>query len=173
MVVLATDAQRNLKVNIVNGSSGGTAAIDESAFQAGISAGTPAMAESGGELLVLSCDASRNLNVNLQAGSVTVAPTVSSTVTAANIVPVGTSSTLLVAANASAKRRGLQNVGVTKLYILRGTSGASSSNYHFVLPAGGTTADGSSPIYQDTMWQGAYCAASSSAGGECAVEELT
>jgi hypothetical protein len=170
---LNLDGSGNLLVSVTGAGSGGTSAVDESTFSAGVTAGTPAMAENGGENLVLACDASRNLKVNIAAGAITVSPVVSSTVSSPSIVTVGTSSALLLAANASRKRAGLQNVGTTRLYVLRAASGATLSNYHFILPAGGNTADGSSLFYQDPMWQGAYCAVSSASGGSCSIEELT
>src|ERR1700722_17366208 len=134
------------------GGSGGTSAVDESAFTAGTSVGTPIMGEDGTELLILACDASRNLKVNIAAGSITVAPVTSNTVSNAGQQTVGTSSASLLAANPSRTRFIVQNDGTTRIFILFGSGTASATNYSICLPACGSAHDGSSAPYIDTQW---------------------
>jgi hypothetical protein len=151
------------------GGGGGTSSAFGTPFPAdGTAAG--AYQASSGDMEPLNLDSSGNL---LVAGSLTITPTQSNTVSTAGPTTVGTSSTQLLAANAARKRLILQNVGTTKIWILFGAGSASSSNYHIALPAGGTTNDGSSPIYVDTMWTGAIQAISSAAGGSVVAEEFT
>jgi hypothetical protein len=118
----------------------------------------------------LSLDASGNL---LVAGTLTVTPDKSATVSAAGPTTIGASSAQLLASNSSRKRMILQNVGTTRLFILFGAGTASAVNYHIALPAGGNTNDGSSPVYSDTLWQGAVQAISSAAGGSVQALEFT
>lgn len=157
-----------MPVWLMNGGAGGTA----SNFGAAIpGTGTAAGAQDvGGNMAPLLLDASGNLKI---AGSFSSTPVASSTVSAVNIATVGTGTSTLLASNVNRKRVTLQNVGTTKIYILFGAGTASSSNYHIVLQPGGTTADGSSPIYSDTMWQGAIQASSSAGGGSVTVAEFT
>lgn len=162
-----------IPVFLTNGGAGGTSAQDGTTFQAGQTTGTPLMAEdpTSGELLVAQmAPGTRQLQV---AASVTVSPTESSTCSTAGPAAVGTSSTQAIAANAARKRLMLQNVGTTAIYILLGAGTASATNFTFILPAGGTTKDGSSPVWQDTMWQGAVQWASSASGGLAVANELT
>jgi hypothetical protein len=154
-------------VYVMNGGSGGTASSFGAPFPA---LGTPAGASDGTNMQPLLVDGSGKL---LVAGSLTVTPTESSTVSAPSIVTVGTGSSTLLAANSSRKRLTLQNMGTRVIFILFGAGTASSSNYHIALPPGGTTADGSSPVYSDIMWQGAIQASASGAGGSVAVGEFT
>lgn len=150
------------------GGSGGTASNFAAAFPA---VGTAIGAEdTNGDMAPLLLDASGNLKI---AGSFTVTPDKSATVTSPGPTTIGTSSAQLLAANSSRKRMVLQNVGTTKLYILFGAGTASSSNYHIALPAGGNTNDGSSPVYSDTLWTGAIQAISSGAGGSVQAMEFT
>ena len=174
IVPASCDANGNLLVNVAaGGGAGGTSSVDGTAFTAGSSSGTPIMAEdpiSGNLLIAQMAPGTRNLQV---AASVTVSPTQSSTVSAAGPTTIGTGSTTVVTASASTKRLSLQNTGTTVIYVLFGAGSASSSNYHLILPAGGTTKDGSSPIYSDIMWQGAVSVASSAAGGSLNVAVFT
>jgi hypothetical protein len=163
----------SLPVYLVNGGGGGTSSVDESAFSAGVSAGVPLMAydPTSGELLIVeTTPGTRTLAVN---AAVTVTPVQSSTISAAGPVTVGTSPVTLLALNALRKRLILQNVGTTKIFILFGAGTPSSSNYHIALPAGGTTNDGSSPVYIDTMWTGQVQAIGSAAGGSVQAAENT
>lgn len=105
-------------------------------------------------------------------GSFTPANVVSSTASAPSRQTVGTTAILVLAANTGRKKLILQNVGTTVIKIALGTT-PTSSNYHFSLPAGGSTDDGSSPRVEDTMWLGAVHAISSGAGGALQVAELT
>lgn len=163
-----------LKVIIIGGAgSGGTSSVDQAPFTAGVTAGTPIMvydATSGEVVIAASTPGTRKLAVD---AAVTVTPVTSSTVSAVAITTVGTGSTTLLALNNARKRFLLQNVGTTKIYILFGAGAASSSNYHLVLAAGGTTADGSGLIYPDTMWLGAIQASSSAAGGSMSSAEFS
>ena len=75
-VKLNTDNSGNLKCAVTGAGSGGTSSVDEAAFTAGTSAGTPAMGvitpsdtPSSGDLAVVALDGSRNLCVNVKAGS--------------------------------------------------------------------------------------------------------
>src|SRR5579862_133119 len=105
-------------VYLVNGGSGGTASIDEAAFTAGSSVGTPIMGEdpTSGELLIVQlAPGTRQL-----ASSVTVSPTESSTVSLPSQVSVPTTGTQLLAANVARKRMRIQNIGTTTIYILFG-----------------------------------------------------
>jgi hypothetical protein len=193
----ALDVNRNIKVVIVGGGgSGGTSSVDESPFTPGTSAGTPAMGDvnpsdtpPNGTLAVIALDSARNikvnivagitldgsgnLKVNIAAGSITVAPVQSNTSSAPAQTVVGTSASQVLAANALRKRFMLQNVGTTRIYISLGATSPTTSAFHFALPAGGNTGDGSSPVWQDIMWTGAVQAISSAAGGLLVVTELT
>src|SRR5579884_3073 len=151
------EANQAVRVNVVaGGGAGGTS----SNFGAGFpGTGTAAGAkDSGGNMAALNLDASGNLKV---AGSLSVSPTQSSTVSAPSDVTVGTSSIQILAANAARKRFVLQNTGTTTIYILFGAGVASNANFHMALRAGGTPLDGTSPIWTDTMWTGALQAISS------------
>ena len=173
IALVALDANRNLKVNVVaGGGTGGTSSVDESGFTAGSSSGTPAMAENGGELLILSCDASRNLNVRIAAGSITVTPPTSATLNSQAQTTVGTSNVTLLSANSSRVRFVVQNVGTTRISITYGST-ATVAGSTVVLPAGGTTGDGSSQPLVDTLWLGAVSAIGSGAGGSVLVSEFT
>lgn len=74
---LLVDVSGNLKVAVTGAGSGGTSSVDESAFSAGITAGTPAMgvyessptALSSGQLGIVALDSNRNVKVNIVAGS--------------------------------------------------------------------------------------------------------
>jgi len=107
------------------------------------------------------------------AGSLTVAPPTSSTVSAAGPTTIGTGSVQVLATNANRKRFTLQNAGTTKFFVLYGTGTAGPANFHRVLPACGTPADGSSPPIEDTLWTGPIQVASSAAGGSLSVSEFT
>ncbi len=159
-----------LVVHVANGSTGGTSSEDESAFTAGSSQGTPLMVEFGGELLIAAGDANRRVQV---AGVLSTTPPTASTATCAGPTVIGTSSAPALAANASRVRLVLQNVGTTQLYILEGPGSASSTSYTYILPMGGTTRDGSSPVVFDTIWKGAVQWASSAAGGLGIITEET
>lgn len=122
----------------------------------------------GGLAAALQLDPSGNLKVNTQAQGGE-----SQTVTAPDIVTVGAAAVQLLAANVLRMRLVLQNVGTTVIYILFGNGTPSASNYHIALRAGGTSADGSSPPWVDTMWVGAVQAVASANGGACSVAEFT
>jgi hypothetical protein len=163
------DASGNLNVNVQAGAAGGTASKDESAFTAGSSYGTPIMGydPTSGELLVVGLSAgTRNLAA--------VATPVTSTACSTNApATVGTSSAQAIAANSSRKKLVLQNVGTTVLYVLLGAGSASATNFTFALPSGGSSKDGTCPVYVDTMWQGAVQWISSAAGGIGVANECT
>lgn len=168
---LLQDADGILLVDVVNGGTGGTASTFGDPFP---TLGTAAGAEdTNGNMAPLLLDAGGNLKVDVAAGSLTVAPVTSVVASAAGPTSVGTSSSQALAANAVRKRLTIQNTGTTNLYILFGAGTASSSNYHMILRQGGTTNDGSSPPYIDTMWLGAVQWASSTAGGQGVAYENT
>lgn len=174
LLPLLVDSSGNLKVAVTGAGSGGTSSVDESGFTAGLTAGTPAMAENGGEVLILSCDSSRNLNVNIAAGGLNVPS--SNTATAPSQTTLGTSPATALAANGSRKGFIVQNQGTTVIKVLLGVGTPTQSNYTVALPAGGTANDGSSaPWYgpQGITWTGAIQWISSAAGGLCEVVELT
>jgi hypothetical protein len=72
----AVDSSGNLKVAVTGAGSGGTSSVDEAAFTAGTTAGTPAMGVyessptplTSGQLGIVELDADRNLCVNVKAG---------------------------------------------------------------------------------------------------------
>ena len=165
LLIAAGDANRAVQV-----AGAGTAAQDESAFTVGSSKGTPLMVEFGGQLLVAAGDASRRLQV---AGVLSTTPPTAATSTSAGPTAIGTVSAQALAANASRVRLVLQNVGTTQLFILEGSGSASSTNYTYILPMGGTTRDGSSPVLFDTVWKGAIQWASSAGGGLGIITEET
>jgi hypothetical protein len=159
-----------LQVNVVaGGGAGGTSSTFGASFP-GI--GTAAGAKDiSGNMAALNLDGSGNLKI---AGSLTVNPTQSNTATAiTSPFTVGTLSIQAIAANASRKRLTLQCVGTTVIYVLFGASTASSSNYHIALAANGTSNDGSSRIWTDTMWTGAVQVISSASGGSLSIMENT
>jgi hypothetical protein len=166
------DSVGNLYVNVAaGGGSGGTSSAFGAPFPAiGTAAGFDG---ANGDMEPGNLDAAGNLLVNVAAGSVTVAPVESDTCSTNALVTVGTSSTQAIAANPSRKRLILQNVGTTVLYVLLGTGSASATSLTFILPAGGTSKDGSSIIIFDIMWQGAVQVASSAAGGLMTAQENT
>ena len=180
LAIVALDGARNLKVNVVAGTVGGTSSTDETGFTAGFSKGTPLMGvvnpsdtPANGDLAIGALDGARNVKVNVVAGSITVTPPTSNTVSAAGPSTIGASSATLLAANALRKRLILQNVGTTRILILFGAGSASASNYHIALPAGGNSNDGSSAPYVDQLWTGAIQAISSAAGGSVQAMEFT
>lgn len=183
---LAVDADGKLYVTSTGGGGGGTSSTDGATFTAGVSAGTPIMAEdpTSGDLLVAKMVAgTRNLEVGIAgivpvsgavtvSGSVTTTPVTSSTATSPAVNTVDGTAETVLAANSSRKRFMLQNVGTTKIYIAFGAT-PTTSNYHLALPAGGSQNDGSSPVYTDEMWTGNVQAISSAAGGLLQITEMT
>lgn len=170
---LFVDNGGNLRVSVTGAGSGGTSAVDESTFTAGVSAGTPLMAydPTSGELVIAQVSpGTRQLAV---AASVTVTPTTSTAASVPAQTVVGTTAAQVLAANASRKRVMLQNVGTTRIYIAYGSTNPTTSAFHVALPAGGSAGDGSSQMISDDMWQGAIRAISSAAGGLLVVTELT
>lgn len=157
--------------------AGGTSATDEAAFSVGSSTGTPLMGAvnpvdtpPNGDLAIVALDSSRRLKV---AGSFSSTPVTASTSSAALQQTIGTTAGQVLASNALRLKVTLQNCGTTVIKILLGSGTPTQSNYHFALPPGGTTNDGSSPLFSDTMWIGAIQAVSSAAGGLLQVTELT
>lgn len=161
-----TQISGGVPVYLLNGGGGGTASNFGVAFPA---SGTAVGASDGTNMQPLLVDGSGNLKV---AGSLTVTPVTSTTASSPSQQTIGTSAGQVLAANSGRKRLMLQNVGTTVIKIAYGAV-PTSSNYHFSLPAGGSANDGSSPIWQDTMWLGAIQAISSGAGGLLQVTELT
>lgn len=173
MASALADAAGNLKVAVTGAGSGGTSSVDEATFTAGVSAGTPLMAEdpTSGELLIAQMSpGTRQLAV---VAAVTVAPVQSNTSSAVAQTTVGTSSSVVLAANASRKRLTIQNTGTTVIYLAFGGKTPTATAYHRALRAGGTSNDGSSPPYDDTMETGAVAAISSASGGTIVIEERT
>jgi hypothetical protein len=121
-------------------------------------------------------DDSRNVKINIVAGTlppITVPPITSNVSSAPAQTIVGTSAGQLLAANPNRKRLSIQNVGTTRIYLNFGDVNPTANAFHVALPAGGSTGDGSSPVFQDIMWTGAIQAISSAPGGLVAVAELT
>lgn len=195
-VLLNLDAQGRLRVIASGGSSGGTSAVDESAFNLGVDSLTPsggiyddaAVALSTGETGAERMTAYRAVHANLRdatgaelgvlanplqiAGSLSIAPVTSSTASTPSRQTIGTTASTALAANPARLRLTLQNVGTTILYIAFGAT-PTTTNFHLALPAGGATGDGSSPIYADVMWLGDIQAISSASGGLLQVGEFT
>jgi hypothetical protein len=170
---LNLDGSGNLKCSVTGAGSGGTSAVDGATFTAGTSAGTPLMAEdpTTGELLV--AQMSPGTRQLLVAASVSVAAVTSNTASTPAQTTVGTTAAQVLAANSGRKRLMLQNVGTTTIFITYGSTNPTTSAFHFALPAGGSTGDGSSRIQEDTMWTGAVRGISSAAGGLLSITELT
>lgn len=157
--------------------AGGTAAIDEAAFTAAVTPGTPLMGivnpgdtPPNGDLAIAALDSSRRLKV---AGSFSSTPVTAATSTAASQLTVGTTAGQVLAANSNRLKYILQNCGTTVIKIILGAGTPTQSNYHFSLAPCGTANDGSSQSIIDTMWIGAIQAISSAAGGLLQVTELT
>lgn len=158
-----------LNVYLTNGGGGGTASDFDVAFPA---AGTAAGAQdtTTGEMVPL-----ESTDGLLQVGgSLSVAPVASDALNVNSLGSPGTigatgSANNFLAANSNRKSVVMQNVGTTNIYVLldpSGTAAASATNFTFILRAGGTSKDGSSPISQLTLnWQGAISVCSSAAGG--------
>jgi hypothetical protein len=172
MAPLLVDSNGYLLVDVIaGGGSGGTSSTFGAAFPG---TGTAVGGETtGGKMGPLLLDASGYLYVDIGAGSIVVAPVTSTTASSPGPTSVGTSSATALAANSNRKRLTIQNTGTTVLYVLFGAGSASSSNYHIILPAGGTVNDGSSHPYIDEMWQGAVQWASSASGGQGSAYENT
>lgn len=170
---LLFDGSGRLLVALTGAGSGGTSSVDGDAFTANVSAGTPMMAEdpTSGQLRI--AQMSPGTRQLLVAANVTVTPVTSNAASAAAQTTVGTTAAQMLAGNAGRKRLALQNQGTTVIKIVLGAGTPTQSVYHFSLPAAGSTNDGSSPIYLDTMWTGAVQAISSAAGGLLQVTELT
>jgi hypothetical protein len=90
-------------------------------------------------------------------GSISVAPVYSHTLNQGGLQTVTTAAVLLADNHTGATPRvgwEIQNISTVVVLILLGGGTLSAANYTFALPACGTSADGSSPIYRDTQWQG-------------------
>lgn len=170
---LKVDTNGYLYVNLTNGGGGGVAYTDQTAFTAGVSAGTPLMAEdpTSGQLLV--AQMSPGTRKLLVSASVTSSPVTASTVNIPAIQTITTGSNSVLSSNASRLKLTLQNIGTTTLYILFGAGMPSATVFHLALPPGGSAKDGFSAPYIDIMWIGAVQAASSAAGGSLMVGEFT
>lgn len=164
-----SDGAGNLKTSVTGAGSGGTSSVDQAGFSAGVSAGTPAMAEdtATGQLVILEAT-NRKLNTN-----VTVTPTQSNTSTAPAQTAVGAAASSVLAANAARKRVKIQNTGTTIIYLSFRATNPTVTAYHVALPACGSANDGSSLPYIDTVWTGEIRAISSAAGGTIVIEEDT
>jgi hypothetical protein len=172
-----TGAQR---VVVTGGGGGGTAAVDESAFTAGVSSGTPIMgvitpsdSPPSGDLAVVALDANRNLKVS---GSFSTTPATSNTATSPSQTTLGTTAATALAANAARKGFSIQNGGLTRIKVLLGAATPTQSNYTVSLPAGGSTNDGSSPVYNgpaNLIWTGAVQWISDAPGGLATAVEYT
>jgi hypothetical protein len=159
--------------SVTGAGSGGTSSVDQATFTSAVSAGTAAMGEFNGKQWILSCDTNRNLNVNIQSGTITSSPVESGTCSTNAINTVGAGNVTVLASNSNRKMLILQNIGTTVIYVLYGGGAASATNFTFILPAGGSSKDGSSNVVRDIMWQGAVQCFSSAAGGQVSAQELT
>ncbi len=110
--------------------------------------------------------------VQVSAGSLSIGTPGSVTATAPAQTVVGTVAVQLLPPNANRKRSSVQNVGTTKICLAFGFTPTTSA-YHIALPAGGSAGDGSSPVWADTLWQGAVSAIGSASGGLVSVCEMT
>jgi hypothetical protein len=168
------DASGNLLVNVAaGGGAGGTSSTDQTPFSAGASSGTPLMAEdpTSGELLIAQMSpGTRQIQV---AATATSTPVQSNTSSAVAQIAVGTSASTVLAANSNRKRLTIQNTGTTVIYLAFGGKTPTPTAYHRALPACGTSNDGSSQPYDDTMETGAVAAISSAPGGTIVIEERT
>jgi hypothetical protein len=175
LVLAQADSAGNLKVSVTGAGSGGTSSVDEAAFTPGESAGTPAMGAvnpsdtpANGVLAIVALDSARNMKVNIAAGSITVTPPSATTIPNTGLSAIATASVQLLAANSSRVRMILQNVGTTNIYVLEdatGSGSASATNFTYILRAGGSSKDGSSPIILDTVWKGRVVVCGSASGG--------
>lgn len=169
-IILSADASGNLKVAVTGAGSGGTSSVDQAAFSAGVSAGTPLMAEDPGTgKLVIVQTASNTRQLLTQT---TIAPIQSNTSSAPAQQTVGTTAGSILAANANRKRLRIQNTGTTRIKLGFGQTPTQTA-YHVCLPACGSADDGTSPPLIDEVWTGAVNAISSLAGGTVVVEEDT
>lgn len=182
------DSSGHLIVAVTGAGSGGTSSVDSTAFQVGTTAGTPTMGAvnpsdtvANGDVAIAALDGQRNTKVNVVAGSVAVTPTTSSAATSPTqtSVPAG-SATLIFAANASAKGRGIQNVGPVPVYLGFGAAPVSppSAAYHRCLASSGASDDGFGGYWDGTVsgviYQGnVYAITKSGGGGLVAPVQLT
>lgn len=171
-----SDNSGNLKTSVTGAGSGGTSSVDEAAFSAGVSAGTPIMAydPTSGELLICQTAAgTRSLAVS---GSFSSTPPTSNTSSAVAQKTVGTTSAQALAANASRKGCCVVNTGTTVLKLGLGQT-PTQTGYHISLPACGNADDGSSNRWDGTisgvLWTGAVNIISSASGGTYTTTELT
>jgi hypothetical protein len=80
---------------------------------------------------------------------------------------------LVLPSNSNREGFRIQNVGTS---VIKGTLGSidpTQTVFHFILPAGGTTNDGSSPPYESFLWSGEVRVISSVDGGAVVVAEYT
>lgn len=171
------DISGNLLVNVAaGGGAGGTSAVDGSNFTAGVSSGTPLMAEdpTSGHLLVAQMVAgTRNLQVG---GSLAISAATSNAATAPSQTTIGTAAATALGANGARKGFMIQNQGTTVIKVLLGAAVPTQSNYTVALAPGGTANDGSSQPYYGPpglIWTGAIQWISSAAGGLAEVIEFT
>lgn len=175
---LQVDNSDNLKTSVTGAGSGGTSSVDEAAFSAGVSAGTPLMAENpaDGKLYVCQTNNAAGSRTLAVSGSFSSTPPSSSTSSLPAQSSVGAASGQILAANAARKGCAVQNTGTTTLYLGLGQTPTVTA-YHIALPACGTHDDGSSSRWDGTIsgvvWTGAVNAIGSGAGGTCVVTELT
>ena len=170
IAIVAVDASRNLCVNVkAGGGAGGTSSTFNAVFPG---TGTAVGASDGTNMKPLLVDGSGNLKI---AGSFAVTPAV---VTACTSVQktVGTTASLILAANASRVACSVQNSGTTRIKIRLG-SNPTQTAYLRCLAAGFSADDGSSQpwdgMVSGALWKGDIYAISDSAGGTCVVSEGT
>lgn len=128
---LQCDAQKQLKVAISGAGSGGTSAVDQAAFTAGVSAGTPAMGVyeaspttlTDGQVGLIGLTNDRKVKVS---GSLTVSPTSPSTPSLTAIAAATSSQTALAS---TAGRLGVVyfNNADKSCYLKYGTTASATS----------------------------------------------
>ena len=169
------ETEPGTRILAVSGESA-SSVVDETPFSAGVSAGTPLMGydPTSGELLIARLSpGTRVLEV---VGTFSAAPPASSTASIPARQTVGSTSGSILAANALRKGCGVQNVSTVPVYLGLGQDPTATA-YHIALPAGGSSNDGSSPVWDGTfsgvLWQGAVNAITAAGGGAVVVTELT
>lgn len=167
------DAGGNIKVAVTGAGSGGTSAVDESAFTAGVSAGTPVIGVyeavptplTNGQQGIVGLTPNREMKVS---GSFSSTPITAATRTLSSVSDSASSVTLL-AANAARLAFRIYNDSDSVLFIKGGATASATSFTEKVLPgqSWGTREIGVNDIGKlDGIW-------ASAPGGAARVTEWT
>jgi len=171
---LACNSQRQLQVAVTGAGAGGTSSVDEAAFAAGISAGTPLMAydPTSGELLIVETSP----GTRILASQTTVTPPTSNAASVPAQQTVGSSSGAVLAANGARKACGVKNTGPVTVYLGLGRTPTTTA-YHVALQTSGISDDGFGGYWDGTvsgvLWTGAVNAITAAGGGKVQTVELT